>query len=332
MLNKDGVTVIVPFRNEVSFLPKIIDALEQQIMLNESVEIIWVDDDSEDGGLEIVQQAVARNVNWKCLQREGRPGKKSALHTAILLAQNEFILTTDADCTMGIHWISAAMKLFTTHRNWDMFILPVVVCANGSPLTRFQQVESIQLFSLTALTSAINIPVLCSGANLLFRKSFYFEAARSRKDFHTPSGDDLFLLEQTNKAIVFSEAELVVSTDAVKTWRSVLHQRIRWLGKVRMLRKRRFFWVGVAVGCWQFAWLLLSVIAWVCQSAYWPFLLIVPLKLFVDIVLQYNMTKKLNQSMYLLYGMAFSMLYPLFQLIVLSAGFFVKPYWKGRRI
>lgn len=332
MTEINGLTVIIPFRNEAPHLHSIIAALEGQENSKEGVEVIWIDDESDDDGLAIVTIAVARNRNWKCLKREGVPGKKSAIQTGILAARHDYILTTDADCTMDTTWIERTKSILQGNPDMDMFIMPVIVKLEHNIWSQFQHAESLQLLSLSSITSALGFPVLCSGANLVFRKSFYERAYECRNDFHIASGDDMFLLQQAEKVRFIASSKVLVTTQPTKDWTSLIHQRMRWFGKVCNLSRPRFFIVGTLVGIWQFGLCLLLLITWFFQLSWMPFMILTGVKLIIDLALQYWMARRLKQSFYPLYGLFFSLAYPLFQLVVLFMSIFIEPVWKGRAI
>jgi biofilm PGA synthesis N-glycosyltransferase PgaC len=332
MSETTGITVLIPFRNEADHLPVIIAALENQVSVGENTEVIWIDDESDDDGLAIVMRAASRNNLWKCLTRQGPPGKKSALQTGVSAAQYNHILTTDADCTMDVEWLYQARAAIQEFPKSDILILPVVVCPENNGFSRLQYTESLQLLVLIAVTSAFGRPVLCSGANLIFRKSFYERSLRCRDDFHIASGDDMFLLQQAENAQFVAAPEILVTTQPTKDWSSFIHQRVRWFGKVRHLKRPRFFLVGILVGIWQFALFSLPLITWFFEWPWMPYALFAITKVLIDISSQWWMSKRLNQPFYPLSSWLYSLLYPMVQILILFMGIFIQPVWKGRAI
>lgn len=332
-MNRDvGVSVIIPFRNEAAQLPFIIASLEGQRGVVANIEVIWVDDASEDDGASMVMEAVDRNAGWKYLLRQGLPGKKSAIHTGILSAQFDCLLTTDADCVMGSDWLAQAVELQKIHSGTEIFILPVIVEINDTEISQWQNIESIQLLALTEITASLHVPVLCSGANLMFRKRFYERALTLRNDLHIASGDDLFLLEQASSVKFFASAALKVTTRSAENIKSFAHQRVRWFGKVTKLRRPRFFIIGSAVGVWQFA--IPAILLWILllRSPVYAGIIFIMIKLWVDLTLQYRISRRLRLQFDFLRGLMFSLTYPMIQFGILLAGIFIVPVWKGRPI
>lgn len=327
-----GITVLIPFRNEAAHLPVIIEAMEQQQVDINYVEILWIDDASEDDGAAIVLQATMRNKHWKCLQRQGSPGKKSAIHTGVVAAKYEYILTTDADCRMGAHWIHHAREAAQTNPDAEMWVMPLLVSAEPGVWTRLQHAESLQLVALASITSAVHIPVLCSGANLLFRKSFYTMSYGKRDDLHLASGDDMFLLQQAMRVHFMADSQNTVTTRPCIDFHALLQQRLRWFGKVRHLKRLYFFAVGMVVGLWQFALYLWPLTIVLYQGSWRAFLIFAIIKLIIDMNLQRSIAKKLGQPYRAGDSFFFSLLYPLFQLLLLVMSIFIQPVWKGRLV
>ena len=91
----------------------------------------------------------------------------------------------------------------------------------------------------TAGSAALGNPVMCNGANLLYRKDAWKEAEGYLKNMGFASGDDQFLMMRTRKtygkhSVVFNnDREAIVSTRAMGTLRDFLQQRIRWVSKSR---------------------------------------------------------------------------------------------------
>lgn len=327
-----GITVLIPFRNEARNLPVIIDALERQVIVAENVEVIWINDESEDDGVAIITEAVSKNDRWKCLQRDGVPGKKSAIHTGILAAQYDVILTTDADCTMDVGWLGSAQTLINQYPATDIIILPVIVRAGDNLICQLQNIESLQLLTLSAVTSALGCPVLCSGANLIFRKSFYMKTYGCRDDFDVASGDDIFLLQQAEKVKLIATSGVVVTTEPMVNWNTFLHQRIRWIRKVHKLKLPRFFITGALVGIWQFSLYLLPLSILLFELSLKPALLFMGMKIMIDIISQWWVASRLKQSFSPLSSLYFALLYPFFQMVILFLSIFIQPAWKGRAI
>lgn len=103
-----GVTVIVAARNAAATLPRCLAAL--RALDYADVELLLVDDGSEDETVAIAQGAGAR-VLWS-----PRPGPSAARNHGVRHASHEIVAFTDADCVVPRHWLKALVEGLRTSR------------------------------------------------------------------------------------------------------------------------------------------------------------------------------------------------------------------------
>jgi len=95
------ISVIIPARNEEVNIGFLLTALQEQTYPRELVEIIVIDDHSEDKTTEIVDQY--KEVKLLQLKDDSiNSYKKKAIETGIAAATGDLIVTTDADCLPSI--------------------------------------------------------------------------------------------------------------------------------------------------------------------------------------------------------------------------------------
>jgi glycosyltransferase involved in cell wall biosynthesis len=234
------VSVIVPARNEEKNIGKCLQSLIMQVYPKDRFEIIVVDDHSTDQTASIVQHFNHPSVKLIRLENEinGRAlnsYKKKALESAIAVAKGEWILTTDADCILPVHWIQFMASMY--HQQQAAFIAaPVKIAAKSSLLSVFQCLDFVSLQGITAASIYRKIHAMCNGANLGFQKKIFFEVDGFRGIDQIASGDDMFLMSKISKRyphnIFFMKSrDAIVVTESVETWRAFLQQRIRWASK-----------------------------------------------------------------------------------------------------
>ena len=90
------LSIILPSYNESANIEKIIDEL---LLLNcgHKIEIIVVDDDSQDGTSELVRAKAQLEQRIKLVRRVGRSGLASAIKEGLLDATGEFAIVMDSD-------------------------------------------------------------------------------------------------------------------------------------------------------------------------------------------------------------------------------------------
>jgi Glycosyltransferases involved in cell wall biogenesis len=90
------LTVIVPTRNEHDNVCPVYEALGRTL---EGIdwEVIFVDDDSQDGTPEAVCRLASLDRRVRCIQRIGRRGLASACVEGILASSASYVAVMDAD-------------------------------------------------------------------------------------------------------------------------------------------------------------------------------------------------------------------------------------------
>ncbi|EEI91615.1 glycosyltransferase, group 2 family protein [Sphingobacterium spiritivorum ATCC 33300] len=105
------VSVLIAARNEEQVIERTINCLLNQDYPKELLEIIVIDDHSTDRTAEIVRLYAVKGVKLLQMNESDKLNsyKKKAISNAIDIAQGEIIVTTDADCRMGRHWLSTVV-------------------------------------------------------------------------------------------------------------------------------------------------------------------------------------------------------------------------------
>ncbi len=101
---KTSFSIVVPFRNEAENLPNLLNSISLLDYPKELVEIILVDDDSENEFR--IQNLEFRTQIIKNIRKTNSP-KKDAINTALNIAKNDWIITTDADCLVPKNWLKS---------------------------------------------------------------------------------------------------------------------------------------------------------------------------------------------------------------------------------
>ena len=223
---KAKAAIIIPFRDEASNLPILLDSIEQ-MKLAESVEWIFVNDHSSDEGPALIK---ARNIaGAQVLKLSDSSGKKAAIRLAWDQIDAEIFLHTDADCQLPEEWLSSMLAPFQDQE--VAFVSgPVKYQKDSNFIQRFLQLDFAALNMVGAAHIQWNRPLMCNGANLAYRAS----AVRSLKEQYT-SGDDVFLMQsifaQGHKLFFQKDQRALVRTEGPQDWPAFIQQRLRWAGK-----------------------------------------------------------------------------------------------------
>ena len=157
------VSVIISCRNEDQKYSKIISCLQSQHFDNSKLELIFINDHSEDNTLELLEK---EQKNCSYIQivnlKDSIKGKKNAIREGVLKSTGDVILCTDADCEMGLFWIQTILNYFN-NSNCRFTSSPVLLNQDDHLFNKYQKLELLSLVSTSAAAIGINKPTLCNG-------------------------------------------------------------------------------------------------------------------------------------------------------------------------
>ncbi|WP_157971983.1 glycosyltransferase family 2 protein [Pleomorphovibrio marinus] len=234
--NTCKVALLIPFRNEDSNLSGFLPMLMKWIP--ESWEVFFIDDCSEDSSYQTVEAFIhAKQINKWSLIKSTKPGKKGALATGIYGTDAEIIITTDADMVLPNHNPWEYLLAFFSESKVNMVAGPIFPMQNDGMMAEFQKYEWASVQLVTGATFGLQRPLICSGANLAFRKSAFRQVGGYKGNEHLLSGDDEFLLKKFVRqfgadTVVFANDPLsAVFFKPFEQMEDLLKQRIRWASK-----------------------------------------------------------------------------------------------------
>ncbi|RIW14020.1 glycosyltransferase [Algoriphagus lacus] len=229
------VTLLIPFRNEQGSVSGLAHELGK--IRYPDLEIILIDDQSEDDSFSLFQEKLKSDRRVKILRSPGI-GKKAALEFGVGKASGEIVVCTDADCSFPENWIQNLTAPFYNPKV-QLVAGPVLTSKQETFFQRFQQIEWSSILLLTHYFFSQKSPLMCSGANLAYRKSVFFKVNGFDQNRQFLSGDDEFLLKKVVKmfgsesCLYLPFAQVLVLTQPQVDFSSLLNQRVRWAGKWR---------------------------------------------------------------------------------------------------
>jgi glycosyltransferase involved in cell wall biosynthesis len=329
------VTVIIPARNESANIKACLSALMAQTYPRSLIEIIVVDDLSEDDTAEIV-----KNFPVKLIRNNPKPGtiafKKQAIATGISQASGALILTTDADCIVANTWVSTMVNTLQSQRAY-MVTGPVKMMPGNQCLSMFQSLDFAILQGITAASVGSGIHDMSSGANLAYIKSFYHEVGGFNGIDDIASGDDMLLMQKFSVQYPGSigyafSTDAMVNTKTEPTWKLFLQQRIRWASKATKYKDPVLFRILLlvyAVNLWVVALLVMGL--WNRRAFVFGLILMI-----IKLMIEWRFVQNVLQFFSLLPLMRwFPIAQPLHILYTVVSGFFGQAggyRWKGRNV
>lgn len=338
---KTQASIIIPARNEEQNIQlSLLDLIKQNIS-SSNFEIIVVDDNSIDMTSLKVEETINQNPNIKISLiklKDGElntPYKKNAILAGIENSTGELIITTDADCRFSENWLSTMLDFYESEKP-KMIVGPV---SFHNDYTFFEKLQTIEFLSLIAVTGGavrINKPIMCNGANLAYEKNAFYEAGGFGDDRFS-SGDDVFLLFKIrklfgNKSICFlKNYKAVVFTEAKKSLKEFIHQRIRWASK------NKGYDLNILMVSFSVYMVNLLLIIGVIYSIFNTELLylmaiLVLVKALIDVPILFGIFHFIKRKKALFLALPLVVLYPLYIVLTGALGIVSQYQWKGRNV
>lgn len=240
---KTKISVVVAARNEEDFIGQCIESILQCNYPKELLEIIIVNDHSEDKTTEVINSFKSQDVTLINLQDTF--GKKNALQKGISQANGEIIACTDADCIVPKDWLISFASYFEEYQHHCVAGL-ISYKHNKSVLQRFQYLDSINNMCVTANGIKRKSYFMANGANFFFKKSIFFEIGGYQTNKEFASGDDMFLIQKIaerypNKISFLKSKNAIVQTKPEITFKDLIKQRIRWSSKSKAYSNKNIY-------------------------------------------------------------------------------------------
>jgi biofilm PGA synthesis N-glycosyltransferase PgaC len=328
-----GISVIIAFRNERSNLPLLLASLEKQIYPTESYEVILVDDHSDDGSVEYVSDYIKQHPKTKlCNNTINENGKKAALLKGIMASSFNLIITTDADCIMGDHWLAAVAHYYQLNHP-AMIIGLVNTSGDKGFFNTFQEVEFMSLVAAGAGAAAGGKPVYCSGANLAFEKVVFLRYDDPLKK-NAVSGDDTFFLlnikkDMKERIILLKSVSAIVHTSNILTWPQFFDQRQRWISKAKYYNDPEVIYTASLVLLVS-VMVIYSLVLFIAGINQWLCPLIISIKVLIDFLFLKSFLRFFNKNLPFLSFAVYSLIYPFYLVAVICSCIFYRYKWKDR--
>jgi poly-beta-1,6-N-acetyl-D-glucosamine synthase len=334
------LSVLIPVRNEARHILNLLQDLEKQNYPLELFEVLVMDDHSDDGTDEIIQEFIpATKLNLRLIrlaEQGGQTGKKAAIKLGIAEAIGELLVFTDGDCRVQPDWLRLFAYTYTSEQ--AVFISgPVAFHHTHTMLERMQLVEFASLIGVGGASIGLRQPNMCNGANLAYTRHVFEEVGGFAGNEGIASGDDEFLLHKISalypERIAFLKHEkAIVFTEARKTVRSFIAQRVRWASKWRSYQRLGVQLVALSVFAVNLL-LFLAIPAWLLGwLSFWTFAAAYAAKFVIDFSFLNRILAFQRQKNYLIYMLPLQLVYIPYVLYTAILGLTGRYQWKGRTI
>lgn len=324
-----NATVIVAARDEEENIYSCLVSLNNLTYPNGKLEIILVDDFSEDGTGKIIDEFIKDKPVFKKITPDKistLKGKVNAIASAVKIASGEIILLTDADCTVTDTW---AVTLASYYYNKNVGVVNgFTIINNGNIFSTIQGIDLVFLLSAASGTINLKYPVSCIGNNMSFRKEAYLEMG-GYENLPFSVTEDFMLLHGIsglkNYKIIYPlvKESLVISKPCIGL-KDLISQKKRWGRGGIVAPAGGFLIMGIA-----FISNLLVLLTPLFFSSVWLYLAV--FKIIVDYLFLYPVYRVLgtkNQLKYFIFFQVYFIVYT--TLLPLILVFSRKISWKGR--
>ncbi len=328
-----NISVIISVRNEQEVITNLLDDLVLQNYSKDRLQIIIVNDHSEDNTENIVEEYIREVKNIRLINLQNNKfGKKNAIIEGVNLAKGELIITTDADCRVSCNWVAAIAEFYKTEKP-KMIISPVVMNENKSFFQKAQSLEFMSLIGAGAGATGVKHPFICNGANLAFEKNVFVDNMLENKHV---SGDDVFLLhnlkkENRNKIMFLKNSDAIVSTTCLNTLNEFFNQRVRWTSKSKLYFDVDSIVVSLIVFLVNSVLLLNIILSFIYIEFLYSFLIIFLIKTVIDILIFIPVTKFFKKQKLLLFIIPVQFIYIFYVTFIAIISSFIKYTWKDRQ-
>jgi cellulose synthase/poly-beta-1,6-N-acetylglucosamine synthase-like glycosyltransferase len=227
------VTIIIPAHNEEGTIEKTIRSVLNLDYPNDKLEIIVVDDESNDNTYSIASKFTEIKIIRN--KHEGI-GKASAVNSALRIARGEFFGVVDADSEVSKDSLKIVLGYFTEDKVGGV-ISAIKVSNSGKMFTGLQKYEYIFTALARELMSRIKTLHLSHGVLSVFRTNLikrlgYFDESSLTEDL------EIAMRVRANFYEIRMAADSITYTNVPMSFSALWRQRVRWYrGMLQSVKK-----------------------------------------------------------------------------------------------
>lgn len=328
------VSILIAVRNEERNIAACLNSILMQDFPADQLEILVMDDHSSDRTESVVKSIQDERIHYHLLL-DHEQGKKAAIQKGVDLAKHEWIVSSDADCKFNPNWIRTLVA-FQMKNQSEFIAAPVAMENEDSFLDRFQSLDFLTLQGITAVAVSQGWFNMANGANLMYSKKAFNKVNGFSGIDRVPTGDDMLLMEKISKQFpgkvhyCFSP-DAIVATQTEKSWKSFLHQRIRWASKSTLYQNSSIKLVlGLVYALNVLLFVLMCGVAfgWISGWA----LLLVFTKGGLEYPFMEQIAKFFKKTNLLIWFIPMQPIHIVYTVLAATMGWLGQYEWKGRKI
>jgi len=235
-----AVTLIIPFRNEQPVIAPCVDAVKKLNYPVDRLQVLWLNDRSEDNSRAIVAEAIANEEHMALRDisedRDNLKAKMNVLAQGMEMATGEFIFITDADCRPHHDWLRTLLSYFDENTAMVCGSTVLEALKEGESKRFFAKLQAwdwVYLQGLAVSASNAGKTVTVVGNNLAFRKSAYQELGGYKQIGFSLTEDHALMQAILDNGVgevkYICDPEGPVFSLEMSGWLSFVRQRLRWI-------------------------------------------------------------------------------------------------------
>lgn len=224
-----GVSVVVPCYNEAAAIDQLMGrlaAVQSAFAGRYELEFIFVDDGSADDTAKLITAAMGDAGDRVLVQHGRNRGVAAAIHSGILAASHEFVVSIDSDCTYDPLGLDRLVEVLINDHS------AAVALVTASPYHPHGEVVGVPAWRLSLSKVASRLYRLRTGLPLHTFTSCFRAYRRSRfLDMQLSQGGFVGVAEMLCEAA--SQGGLIAEVPAVLHTRRVGYSKLRTLPVIR---------------------------------------------------------------------------------------------------
>ena len=223
------VSIIVPAYNEEESINKTLQSILSLEYPKEKMQIIVVDDGSNDKTAENVRQIIAQNSQYNIsLIQQKNSGKGAALNNALKFCKGDFFACLDADSFVHSETLKKMIAQFMSSEEDVVIITPALKVSEPKKFwQKVQAIEYILSIFIAKLMSKVDCLYVAPGPFSIYKTKVIRDLGGFDENNLTEDQEIAYRVQQNQFKIKQCHSAYVY-TNAPKTLKELYNQRNRW--------------------------------------------------------------------------------------------------------
>lgn len=208
-------SVIIPVYNKEDYLKDCFASLLEQTISRDALEVIFIDDGSSDGSLDILKGFVSEHPWAKIIAKENG-GVSSARNAGIKAARGKYLFFLDPDDSFGPETLENVSRFFDScYEEVDLVTYPIIPMKNDKPQSMHFRYDILCDTGVYDLTSGQNVLVCQTTMNVCVKNRF---ADNILFDFKPENGVEIHEDEKYSTDILLEKMKIGFCREAQYYW------------------------------------------------------------------------------------------------------------------